>query len=211
LPAITHVDDQRYIKALSHPLRVRILGILEEQAASPVELANLLDGATLGTISYHVRMLNELGLLELVRETPRRGAIEHHYRAKPRPKSGGGDWQDVSVIAKQAVVGAELAHTAEVAARAAAVGGFDRDHARLERLRLTLDTKGIQQLARAVAKLADDAQKIQQAATKRIGKSSAVPTETALVTMLFDAVGAPDPSAGRPAGKSRKPRKPRTS
>ena len=54
-------------------------------------------------------------------------------------------------------------------------------------------------------------QKIQQAATKRIGKSSAVPTETALVTMLFDAVGAPDPSAGRPAGKSRKPRKPRTS
>ena len=101
MPTITNVDDQRYVKALSHPLRVRILGILEEQPASPVELSQVLD-ATLGTISYHVRQLNELGLLELVRETPRRGAIEHHYRAKPRPKSGGASWDSVSVIAAYA-------------------------------------------------------------------------------------------------------------
>ena len=149
MPSITNVDDQRYVKALSHPLRVRILGILEEQPASPVELSQVLD-ATLGTISYHVRQLNELGLLELVRETPRRGAIEHHYRAKPRPKSGGATWDSVSVIAKQAVIGAELAQTTEVASRAAGVGGFDSDHARLERLRLSLDAKGVEQLSKAV-------------------------------------------------------------
>src|SRR3954464_11588775 len=166
MPSITSVDDQRYVKALSHPLRVRILGILEEQPASPVELSQVLD-ATLGTISYHVRQLNELGLLELVRETPRRGAIEHHYRAKPRPKSGGASWDSVSVIAKQAVVGAELAQTTQAATRAggaggaAGVGGFDGDHARLERLRLSLDAKGVEQLSKAVAKLMDEARKIQ--------------------------------------------------
>src|SRR3954470_2559623 len=180
MPAITSVDDQRYVKALSHPLRVRILGILEEQPASPVELSQVLD-ATLGTISYHVRQLNELGLLELVRETPRRGAIEHHYRAKPRPKSGGSSWESVSVIAKQAVIGAELAQTTEVATRAAAVGGFDRDHARLERLRMTLDAKGVEQLSKAVAKLVDDARRIQDAAAKRLGSANGAGTETALV------------------------------
>jgi DNA-binding transcriptional ArsR family regulator len=207
MPAITSVDDQRYVKALSHPLRVRILGILEEQPASPVELSQVLD-ATLGTISYHVRQLNELGLLELVRETPRRGAIEHHYRAKPRPKSGGDQWDSVSVIAKQAVIGAELAQTTEVATRAAGVGGFDSDHARLERMRLTLDAKGIEQLSRAVGKLVDEAKKIQDSATKRLGNNGAGATDTALVAMLFDAIGAPDPSAGRPE-PTQKPRKPR--
>src|SRR4051812_27092368 len=200
MPPITSVDDQRYVKALSHPLRVRILGILEEQPASPVELSQVLD-ATLGTISYHVRQLNELGLLELVRETPRRGAIEHHYRAKPRPKSGGAAWDSVSVIAKQAVVGAELAQTTEVATRAAGVGGFDGDNARLERMRLSLDAKGVEQLSKAVAKLTDDARKIQDAASKRLASprnGAAGGSDTALVVMLFDAVGAPDPSAGRP-------------
>jgi DNA-binding transcriptional ArsR family regulator len=209
MPPIKSVDDQRYVKALSHPLRVRILGILEEQAASPVELSQVLD-ATLGTISYHVRQLNDLGLLELVRETPRRGAIEHHYRAKPRPKSGGDAWESVSVVAKQAVIGAELQQTMEVAGRAAGVGGFDRDHARMARLRMSLDPKGVEQLSRAVSKLVDEAAKIQEAATKRMngGKGGDAPADTALVAMLFDAVGAPDPSAGRPAPKQ-KPRSPR--
>jgi DNA-binding transcriptional ArsR family regulator len=208
MPSIKSVDDQRYVKALSHPLRVRILGILEEQPASPVELSQVLD-ATLGTISYHVRQLNDLGLLELVRETPRRGAIEHHYRAKPRPRSGGDAWDSVSVIAKQAVIGAELQQTMDVANRAAGVGGFDRDHARMERLRLSLDTRGVEQLSKAVAKLVDDAAKIQEAATKRLdGGKAGEPADTALVTMLFDAVGAPDTSAGRPT-PTQKPRSPR--
>lgn len=54
------------------------------QEASPKELATQL-GEKLGNVSYHVRILVRLGLIELVRETPRRGAVEHHYRSAPRP------------------------------------------------------------------------------------------------------------------------------
>jgi DNA-binding transcriptional ArsR family regulator len=194
-PATTPVDHYQYVKALSHPLRVRILGILEEQPASPVELTNLLDGPTLGTVSYHVRRLNELGLLELVRETPRRGAIEHHYRAKPRPQSQGGHW-----VAKQAIIEAELIQTTATATRAVAAGGFDSGHARLERHRLTLDAQGVAQMSKAVAKLVRDAKAIQAAATRRIS-NGAGQTDTALVAMLFEPLGAPDPSAGRPPGQ----------
>ena len=38
----------------------------------------------LGNVSYHVRTLADLGLIELVRKVPRRGAIEHYYRAPER-------------------------------------------------------------------------------------------------------------------------------
>ena len=59
---VTTLDDPRYIKALSHPLRVRILAILEERSASPVKLAELLD-ASLGVVAYHVRTLEQLPVL----------------------------------------------------------------------------------------------------------------------------------------------------
>ena len=78
------IGDQRIIRALGHPLRARILSLLDGAEASPKELAGRL-GEKLGNVSYHVRILAELELIELVRQTPVRGAVEHHYRARPRP------------------------------------------------------------------------------------------------------------------------------
>ena len=62
---ITDIDDPRYVKALAHPLRIRILAMLADRSASPVQLSGKLD-ATLGTVAYHVRTLHSLGLVELV-------------------------------------------------------------------------------------------------------------------------------------------------
>jgi DNA-binding transcriptional ArsR family regulator len=70
------------VKALAHPLRVEILRILDEGRSSPIELSRRLD-APLGVVSYHVRVLSDLGLIRLVKRTARRGAIEHHYAAAP--------------------------------------------------------------------------------------------------------------------------------
>ena len=60
--------------------------MLDAGEASPKELATSL-GEKLGNVSYHVRILARLGLIELIRETPRRGAVEHHYRSVPRPEA----------------------------------------------------------------------------------------------------------------------------
>ncbi len=76
------VIDTRVVKALAHPTRVRILGVLRErELISPVELSHEL-GVPLGTVGYHVRRLEQLGFLELATRTQRRGAVEHHYRAR---------------------------------------------------------------------------------------------------------------------------------
>jgi DNA-binding transcriptional ArsR family regulator len=72
--------DQRLLRALSHPLRQRILGALHDRVASPAELSREL-AEPIGNVSYHVKMLRELGAIELVRTAPVRGALEHFYRA----------------------------------------------------------------------------------------------------------------------------------
>ena len=75
--------DQRLVRALAHPLRVRILEILSERVASPNLLAKEL-GVDLGDVAYHTRTLNSCGCLELVDTARRRGATEHFYKAAPR-------------------------------------------------------------------------------------------------------------------------------
>src|SRR4051812_14868171 len=85
-PGMKHAEDiadPRVIKALSHPLRVQILGLLDGEVRSPKELADELN-EPLGNVSYHVRTLADLGLIELVKKVPRRGAIEHYYKAPGR-------------------------------------------------------------------------------------------------------------------------------
>src|SRR3989442_12903134 len=105
-----HTDvDARVIKALAHPLRVRILGVLEQRAASPSEIAEEL-GAPLGNVSYHVRQLAAMKLIRLVRRTPRRGAIEHTYQADARPPISDAGWAEVPEIVKQAMIGPTPGH-----------------------------------------------------------------------------------------------------
>jgi DNA-binding transcriptional ArsR family regulator len=68
-------------RALAHPLRARLLSELTEREASPVELAAEME-QPLGVVSYHVRVLAQAGMLDLVDRTFKRGAVQHHYRAR---------------------------------------------------------------------------------------------------------------------------------
>ena len=150
---VTNIDDPRYVKALSHPLRVRILALLQERTASPRELAEWLD-ATLGTVSYHVRALHDFGLIELVRTTQVRGAIAHHYRARVRPRVSDEAWASAAPIVKQAAVGAALQTVDDYARASAAAGGFDRGEAHLTRTASQLDAKGWEQAAQGLREAA---------------------------------------------------------
>jgi DNA-binding transcriptional ArsR family regulator len=73
-------DQTRLMKALSHPLRWRILETLGEGPASPAMIATEL-GEPLGNVSYHVKILLQHDAVELVETRAVRGALEHVYRA----------------------------------------------------------------------------------------------------------------------------------
>lgn len=80
--AMSRQDKNTIItKALAHPIRRQILHAMEGETnggLSPASLSQAL-GIPLGTVSYHVRLLSEPGILKLVRTVPRRGAVEHFY------------------------------------------------------------------------------------------------------------------------------------
>jgi len=206
---IKNIDDPRFVKAMSHPLRVRILAMLDERKASPNQLAGWL-GASLGTVAYHVRTLEQLGLIELVDETRVRGAVEHHYRARERPIVTAEGWAQAPPIAKQAAVGSSLDVIADYARASAAAGGFDRADAQLRRALYRLDAKGFAQLSKACDKLIEQADKIGDAAAERIANKDPHAddiVEAGLGLMLFDAVRL----SGTQETDSRKPTTRRTS
>ena len=206
---ITNIDDPRYVKALSHPLRVRILAMLQERTASPSQLSEWL-GATLGTTAYHVRSLHQLGLIELADETRVRGAIEHHYRAGKRPMVSEDAWAQAPPIAKQAAVGSALQTINEYASKSAAEGGFDRAEAHLSRTSLKLDAKGWEQLNTAALKFVEQVEKIDAASKERAQKTphDGEPQDAQVVLLAFEAerLSGKEPEPKRKRGARRPPR-----
>jgi DNA-binding transcriptional ArsR family regulator len=184
---ITNIDDARYVKAMSHPLRVRILALLDERIASPVELSGWLD-ATLGTVAYHVRTLERMGLVELVRETRVRGAVEHHYRSKERPRISDEAWAAAPPIAKQAAVSSSLQTIDAYARAASAAGGFDDGSSHLTRTALRLDARGWNDLSRACLRLLAQVDRIEEASKERMERNphAGETKDAALVMMLFE-------------------------
>ena len=61
-------------------MRAQALRLFSERDMSPKEIASELDLDVRG-VAYHVRVLKKLGCIELVETRPRRGAVEHVYRA----------------------------------------------------------------------------------------------------------------------------------
>jgi DNA-binding transcriptional ArsR family regulator len=201
------VTDQKYVKAMAHPLRLRILAALEHRTASPSELADELE-APLGNVSYHVRQLHGLGLLKLVKETPRRGAVEHYYRLEARPHITDKAWDAAPPIVKEAMVGGVLSKASEQVNQAVAAGGFDRAEAHLSRLPFTFDDKGFADAARAFGELVDRCKEIEEESRGRLEPEQHEGEVPALVVlMLFEAATEAAPrsnAAGRRKGSRRR-------
>jgi DNA-binding transcriptional ArsR family regulator len=186
------IDDPQYVKAMSHPVRVRIMAMLEERKASPNELAQWL-GQTLGSTAYHVRTLHKLDMIELVDETRVRGAVEHHYRAKARPKVSLETWSKASPAAKQATIGAQLTMLTDHTNASAAAGGFDRSDAVLERTTARVDAKGWAQLMAETQRLLKHIEKIEADAARRIAKTGdETAIDAGIVVLGFESVALGD-------------------
>ena len=164
---ITEIDDARLVKGLAHPLRIAILRVLEERTASPSEIAEEID-APLGNVSYHVRFLARLGLVELSGTRPRRGAVEHYYRAVARMHVSQEAWEQVPLQVRDAVLSSTLHEVARSVGAAAGAGGFSHQKAQATRVEIKLDPDGMSELAEAVQELHTRAMHIGRESRERI-------------------------------------------
>ncbi len=175
------------MRAIAHPLRIRLLAMLDEEPASPVVLAGKL-GQSLGTVSYHVRTLYDLGLLDLVNTRQRRGATEHIYKARPHPRYTDAAWEEMGTVPKQRMITAMLNQIHDYATRSAAIGGFDRPDAQFSRLSLKLDDQGWSELARASRQWLEEVERIQREVDERVSNSSGSQFDAGLAMLLFEAL-----------------------
>jgi DNA-binding transcriptional ArsR family regulator len=79
------------VKAISHPLRTTILGLLHERAATVTELAVALERPK-STVAHHVKVLTEAGLVQVVRTRRVRAIEERFYGRTARLFYVGVEW-----------------------------------------------------------------------------------------------------------------------
>lgn len=164
--------DPRIAKALSHPVRSGALVIFNERVASPNEIAEELD-ESLGVVAYHVKMLLELGCIELVRTAPRGGAIEHYYRAVARPFFSDRDWRRLPRSARQAITDSTFDLICRDVEEAIRAGTFEARHDRhVSRARLVVDEQGWAELNALLTEAQDRATQIAAASARRLGDSA---------------------------------------
>jgi DNA-binding transcriptional ArsR family regulator len=157
--------DTALAKALSHPVRLQALKILDERVASPSEIAEEL-GLPVSNVAYHVRALLQLECIEEVATRPVRGALEHLYKAVRRPAIPG--------AARAQIAGAVFAETLRDARASLEAGVFEQASERqLSRTELELDDEAWQALNERVNALKAEAQELQAASDKRRGKGKA--------------------------------------
>jgi DNA-binding transcriptional ArsR family regulator len=165
--------DERLAKALSHPLRQRILQRLNEGGVrSPNELSREL-GDPLGNVSYHVRILRELDCVELVRTEQRRGALEHYYRATAEPWLDDEQWARLPAAFRRKTLGRTLSEILEGASAASRETGFDHPEVKVDRIDLELDEQAWKDIVSLLNETHEAALRIQSEAAARRDESGA--------------------------------------
>jgi DNA-binding transcriptional ArsR family regulator len=87
--------DKQLFSLLSNHRRLEVFVFLIEQRASPKDIADKL-GKRVNDVSYDIKELLKMKLIELVKEEPRRGQLAHIYRAVLRPVWSNEEWGRLS-------------------------------------------------------------------------------------------------------------------
>lgn len=170
LPALV---DRRLMKALDHVLRQHILLAAVQGTVSPNELSNLL-GEGLSQVSYHVKVLHEDcdEMLELVGTEPRRGAIEHYYRASAKTLLPAKAWRGLRKGLRAVVGAGQASDLFNDLADALKAGKLQGAHDHIARTPLVLDDDGQRNLKVIAERATKEVESEQRAAAKRMGKAN---------------------------------------
>jgi DNA-binding transcriptional ArsR family regulator len=187
--------DQRLVKALAHPLRVEILTILNERMASPNELSKELEEG-LSQVSYHVKVLKDFECIEMVKTEPRRGAVEHYYRATSRAFLTDSDWQSLPESVKPGVSASSIQMIIDDVVGALTGGTFDaRDDRHLSWTPGVVDEQGWEEAVDLANEALDRVLAIQAGSAKRLAKSGDEGIPATMVVMNFQGLSAEAKSA----------------
>lgn len=163
--------NQALVKSLAHELRAEILAILNERMASPNELAKEL-GEGLSQVSYHVKVLKDYEVIRLVKTEPRRGAVEHYYRATSRAFLTDRDWHELPKSARQGMSADLFQMVLDDVVASLEGEKFDqREDRHMSWTPMVVDQQGWDEINSVLANALKGVLKAQSAAVKRLARS----------------------------------------
>jgi DNA-binding transcriptional ArsR family regulator len=170
---------------VAHPLRSRCLTILSDRTASPTELADEL-GEEVGNVSYHVKQLLKMEVVELVSERPVRGAVEHFYRAIKRPLVSDAEYDELTVEERLRFARHILQVSVADAATAIDSTTFGQrpDH-HVTRLPVMVDEEGWKELGGIYKEAFERAMEVEAASAARMSRNPEAPGIPARVISMF--------------------------
>src|SRR2546422_7005685 len=83
LPVKLVINTAQQFKAISDPIRSRILGIIQNQPATAKQIADRL-GASPGAIGHHLHVLEAAGLAQVIARRLVRGIVANYYTRTAR-------------------------------------------------------------------------------------------------------------------------------
>jgi DNA-binding transcriptional ArsR family regulator len=172
--------DQNLVKALAHPMRVRILEALQGRMASPVELAREFR-ESLGVTAYHFNQPLKVGCIEEIDTERRRGAIEHYYAARPRSFIGHQDWRRAPFSVRAGVTSEALRTFVQKVGKAIDADTIDRrEETALNWMPITVDEQGWRETAEILDRALQALMKVAAASRERLGGEPGIPVVTGM-------------------------------
>lgn len=196
--------DQRLVRAMGHQVRVQALTILNERVASPNEISKEL-GESVGHVSYHIKVLKECECIELVDTAPRRGAMEHYYRATDRAFLDAEEWAALPSMIRPGLSSSLLKTIVNDAASSVLEGTFDKRIDRhLSWTPMILDEDGWEELKVALEQTLENVLEIQAKSAARLTKADAPGIPVSVAMLGFEAPPSGDGKVAPSKGKKKK-------
>jgi len=164
--------DSRFVRALDHVLRQHILLAAVQGEVSPKELSVALDEG-LSQVSYHVKVLrDDCGLIKETRTEPRRGALEHYYRATTKSLLPAKTWRRLKKGLRVVVGAGQASDLFNDLADALKAGKLQGAHDHISRTLLVLDPQGERNVKAIAERATKEVEDEQQAAAKRMEQAN---------------------------------------
>jgi DNA-binding transcriptional ArsR family regulator len=196
--------DYAYMKALSKQERVEIFALICERVVSPKEIADELNEG-LSQVSYHVKVLRECRLIVVDHEVPRRGAVEHFYRATTPTLIPPGAWNHLPPSVRNGVSMGILQEFFKDTSTAMEVGVFDDAPGELSWTPLILDPDGIEEFGKLARVFLKSVVELQANVNQRIPPSKGSTSEAKTATVfLATFLSARDAKEGKRASAARR-------
>jgi DNA-binding transcriptional ArsR family regulator len=160
--------DRRLMKAVSNPTRADILNILRDGPSSPSKIARRLDNVDVNLASHHIKVLRELGCVELVREIKHGGRTERVYQATKQHYFSTAEWEAITPKDSWPITVDILRMISEDLGDSVISGNLDRERDRhLSRSPIAVDRKGWGEIGEILERALEEVLEVEARCAKR--------------------------------------------